>query len=55
MNDSAENITATGRFVASLPGEPELNALPYHNYDSLKYNYLGLEYPTDTLVPQTKE
>ena len=55
MNDSAENITATGRFVASLPGEPELNVLPYHNYGSLKYSYLGLEYPADALVPQTKE
>lgn len=55
LNDSAENITATGCFVASLPGEPELNVLPYHNYGSLKYSYLGWEYPTEALAPHTKD
>lgn len=55
LNDSEENIIATGRFVASLPGSPELNVLPYHNYGGMKYSYLGMEYPTEALQPHSQE
>ena len=55
VNDDAENINATARFVASLSGEKkEVNLLPYHKIAQTKYHKLGrpeeyqhLEEPTN--------
>lgn len=55
MNDSKENIIATANFVKSLAGNRELNILPYHNYGSNKYQYIGMDYQLEELKPYTKE
>ena len=42
VNDDEENITATARFVASLPGQRlTVNLLPYHKIAMTKYTKLG--------------
>jgi pyruvate formate lyase activating enzyme len=42
VNDDEENITATARFVASLPGQRiAVNLLPYHKIAMTKYAKLG--------------
>ena len=42
VNDDAENMDATARFVASLSGEKkEVNLLPYHKIAQTKYQKLG--------------
>jgi pyruvate formate lyase activating enzyme len=45
FNTDEENMRATVRFIADLPGEPkEVNLLPYHNIAVNKYKKLGEEY-----------
>ena len=42
VNDNAENIETTARFVAELSGEKkEVNLLPYHKIAQTKYLKLG--------------
>ena len=42
VNDDAENIAATAKFVAGLAGEKKrVNLLPYHNIAAKKYEKLG--------------
>jgi len=42
VNDDAENMEATARFVSSLSGEKkEVNLLPYHKIAQTKYQKLG--------------
>lgn len=42
VNDDAENITQTARFLAGLPGEKiGVNLLPYHKIAQTKYAKLG--------------
>jgi len=42
VNDDAENLEATARFVAELSGEKkEVNLLPYHKIAQTKYQKLG--------------
>jgi pyruvate formate lyase activating enzyme len=42
VNDDAENMEATARFVAQLSGEKkEVNLLPYHKIAQTKYQKLG--------------
>ena len=42
VNDDAENMEATARFVAELSGEKkEVNLLPYHKIAQTKYQKLG--------------
>ena len=55
VNDDEENLMATAEFVKSLPGNVELNVLPYHNYGSDKYDKIGMEYKLDFLQLHTKE
>ncbi len=43
INDSAENLERTARFVRSL-GKDEINILPLHHLGSSKYELLGLGY-----------
>ncbi len=47
--DEDENIIQSARFVATLPGSPELNLLPYHNMGEKKYEMIGKTY---SLGPQ---
>lgn len=49
MNDSDENIIATGEFVKSLEGDPLLNILPYHNFGVAKYETIGKKCATEDL------
>lgn len=63
VNDDEENITATARFVASLPGQrPTVNLLPYHKIAMTKYAKLGrgeefvpLEEPTTEKIKRSVE
>ena len=42
VNDDAENLEATARFIASLAGEKkQVNLLPYHKIAQSKYGKLG--------------
>ncbi len=43
-NDDDEAVAAAARFVAALPGRPELNLLPYHDLGESKYEMIGLDY-----------
>jgi pyruvate formate lyase activating enzyme len=49
VNDDDENITGLGRFVAGLPGIPQIELLPYHAAATGKYEGLGKEYTLDGL------
>lgn len=56
-NDSRENLTAIGNFVKSLnsPG-CRVEFMPYHRLGTIKYEYLGREYPLqDAMPPNTVE
>lgn len=54
LNDYDENIVNTANFVKSLPGNVELNVLPYHNYGINKYENIGSNYELEDLEPQSK-
>ncbi len=41
-NDDASSLWRIAAFVDSLPGDPEVNLLPYHNLGEHKYEMLGL-------------
>lgn len=51
INDDDDNIEATGRFAASLPGVANIDVLPYHATARGKYQKLGLPYPGDAIPP----
>jgi pyruvate formate lyase activating enzyme len=56
VNDDEENITATARFVASLPGQrPTVNLLAYHKIAMTKYAKLGRGDEFQLLEEPTKE
>jgi pyruvate formate lyase activating enzyme len=56
VNDDAENIEATARFVAELSGEKkEVNLLPYHKIAQTKYQKLGRPEEFLLLEEPTKE
>ena len=56
VNDDAENMEATARFVASLSGEKkEVNLLPYHKIAQTKYQKLGRPEEFQLLEEPTKE
>ncbi|HSR12661.1 MAG TPA: glycyl-radical enzyme activating protein [Thermodesulfobacteriota bacterium] len=55
VNDSPENLASVGRFVKALPGEWELNLLPYHKYGVSKYDWLGQEYQLADVEPPSRE
>ena len=55
MNDSAENLKATACFVKKLPGAPQLNVLPYHNYGTDKYESIGLQYRLGDVRTYTRQ
>ncbi len=49
LNDSKENILATGRLAASLPGLHDIDVLPYHATARSKYAKLDLPYPGENI------
>lgn len=49
QNDSEKNVKETVEFIKTLPGKPLLNILPYHNYGSMKYAYVGETYTLSEL------
>ncbi len=56
VNDDAENMEATARFVAELSGEKKLvNLLPYHKIAQTKYQKLGRPDDFQLLEEPTKE
>ncbi|MDP3180423.1 MAG: glycyl-radical enzyme activating protein [Bacteroidota bacterium] len=56
VNDDAENMEETARFVASLSGEKkEVNLLPYHKIAQTKYQKLGRPDDFQLLEGPTKE
>jgi len=56
VNDDAENMEATARFVASLSGEKkEVNLLPYHKIAQTKYQKLGRPDEFQLLEEPSKE
>lgn len=44
INDTPENIEATGKFLARLPKKLEVNLLPYHAAAHQKYHRFGKQY-----------
>ncbi len=44
INDSEENISASGEFLASLPRLQRVDLLAYHNSAEAKYQNLGMTY-----------
>lgn len=56
VNDDAENMEATARFIASLSGEKKtVNLLPYHKIAQTKYQKLGRPDEFLLLEEPTKE
>lgn len=56
VNDDAENMEATARFVSQLSGEKkEVNLLPYHKIAQTKYQKLGRPDEFQPLEEPTKE
>ncbi len=56
VNDDAENMKATAKFVASLSGEKKVvNLLPYHKIAQTKYQKLGRPEEFQLLEEPTKE
>ena len=56
VNDDAENLKATARFVAELSGEKkEVNLLPYHKIAQTKYRKLGRPEDFQLLEEPSKE
>jgi pyruvate formate lyase activating enzyme len=54
-NDSSEQIDATARFAASVPGIRQVNLLPYHTTGIQKLRRLGEEYRLPNLRPPAPE
>ncbi len=46
INDDAENLVETARFIREAAPEAQIEILPYHNFGSGKYSSLGLAAPT---------
>lgn len=44
INDTADNMEATGRFLSGLASRPEVNLLPYHSAAVEKYRRFGIPY-----------
>lgn len=55
INDDADNINETGRFIATLSGVRSVHILPYHRIGTQKYRRLGLTYALPELRPPDSE
>jgi pyruvate formate lyase activating enzyme len=45
LNDTPDDLRRLGEFILSLPGERQLELMPYHRIGSGKYEALGMQYP----------
>ncbi|MBO4880702.1 MAG: glycyl-radical enzyme activating protein [Firmicutes bacterium] len=54
VNDSEENLAATGRFLKET-GLPEIQLLPYHSYGASKYPTIGRSYTFQSHSPSAEE
>ena len=43
-NDEDEATIGAAKFIAELPGNPEINIIPFHNLGENKYDMIGEEY-----------
>jgi pyruvate formate lyase activating enzyme len=55
LNDSDDNLEKIARFLKDLPGEWELNLLPYHKYGISKYDWLGIKYKLVEVEPPSRD
>lgn len=55
VNDDAENIEATARLAADLPGVLRVDLLPYHRSAIQKWTALGKDHPQPTIPPPSEE
>ena len=55
VNDSQVNLERMASFLRELPGEWELNLLPYHMYGVAKYDWLGAKYELMDVAPPSRE
>lgn len=50
INDDDETSINLAKFIAELPGHPEVNLIPYHNLGESKYEMIGKEYSLSDLT-----
>lgn len=55
LTDQKDNIKSIARFLRSLPYQPLVEPLGYHQLGVNKYKMLGVDYPCQTLIPPSKE
>ena len=55
VNDSAQNLEETARFVERLANKPAVELLPYHRLGIAKYRTLDRPYPGETFTTPTAE
>lgn len=55
INDDDENIDATGRFVAALPGVRKIDVLPHHDFQKTKYSKFAIPYRAEEIDPPTDQ
>lgn len=56
VNDRAENISQTAKFIASVQGVQHISLLPYHRIGRQKYKRLNTLYPMEkTQSPSQKK
>lgn len=55
FNDSNENLQNMAQFLKVIPGDWELNLIPYHKYGVSKYEWLGQEYQLTDVLPPSRD
>ncbi len=55
LNDDEETLRKIGQFVADLPGDIEINLLPYHRFGADKYGMVDLTYQLPDIQVPTRE
>ena len=55
FNDTVEEITEIARFAKSLENVTEIHLLPYHNFGTDKYRWLGREYKLSDIKTPSDE
>ncbi len=54
MNDDEEEMDRFDRFLSKLNSVQDVHILPYHNYQSKKYQKLGMEYRGTHIAPPSQ-
>jgi pyruvate formate lyase activating enzyme len=55
MNDDEEELNRFSRFLSKLTSVQELHILPYHHYQSKKYQKLDMQYRGAHIAPPSRE